>query len=155
MCCVCTERCGKWKTHSVVSAETRPTTATDLVSIYKKRKHTKKCFLKDEPSFRGNARATPPTLCWSPHISKAAPRACWVKGPWLHKGLRLYELSQKRVQPSKERGAACALQRLQQNAVMGAQQELQEMTPRPEESEIIRRCERETTNVITFKLSSL
>lgn len=121
----------------------------------KKRKHTKKCFLKDELSFRGNARATPPTLCWSPHISKAAPRACWVKGPWLHKGLRLYELSQKRVQPSEERGAACALQRLQQNAVMGAQQELQETTPRPEESEIIRRCERETTNVITFKLSSL
>lgn len=43
----------------------------------------------------------------------------------------------------------------EQNAVMGAQLELQEMTPRPEESEIIRRCERETTNVIAFKLTSL
>lgn len=43
----------------------------------------------------------------------------------------------------------------EQNAVMGAQQELQEMTPRPEESEIFRRCERETTNVIAFKLTSL
>lgn len=42
----------------------------------------------------------------------------------------------------------------EQNAVMGEQHELQEMTPRPEESEIIRRCERETKNVIMFKLTS-